>query len=91
MAREFLSFQVLAHQEKKCGRQKNLVARGIRTVCECLGHRICVNKSASPTCVVTEKVRQSFPRGVAIWHLSNGKKLFFMYLYSNKLKWFNRI
>ncbi len=75
MARKFLSFQILAHQEKKCERQRNLVAKGTRIVCGCLGHRICVNKSASATRVVAEKVGQPFPRGVAIWHLLNGKKL----------------
>ncbi len=72
----FLSFQVPAHQEKKYGRQKNLVARGIGTVCGCLGHRICADKSTSVARVVAKRVRQPFPQGVAIWHLSSAKKLF---------------
>jgi hypothetical protein len=76
MAREFLSFQVSTHQEKKCERQRNLVARGIETVCECLGRRICADKSASATHVVAERIGEPFPRRVTIWHLSNGKKLF---------------
>ncbi len=76
MEREFLSFQVPAHHEKKCGRQRNLVARGTGTVHGCLGHRICADKSASVAHVVAKKVGQLFPRRFAIWHLSSGKKLF---------------
>jgi len=76
MARGFLSFQVSAHQEKKYERQKNLVARGTGTIFKCLGHIICADKSMSAARVVAERVKQPFPRGVAIWHLSSAKKLF---------------
>jgi hypothetical protein len=48
MARENLSFQVPAQHEKKHRRQKDLVAGGTRTVCECLGHKICADKFTSP-------------------------------------------
>jgi len=76
MVREVLSFQVPAQHEKKRRRQRNLIARGTGTVCGCLGHKICVDKFASATCVVVERVGQLFPWGIAIWHLSSGKKLF---------------
>jgi hypothetical protein len=61
MAREVLSFQVPAQHEKKRRRQRNLVARGTGTICECLGHKICADKFASTACVVVEKVEQLFP------------------------------
>jgi hypothetical protein len=73
MAREFLSFQIPAHQEKKCGRQRNLVARATGTVCGCLGHIICADKSASVARIMAKRVGRG---GFAIWHLSSGKKLF---------------
>jgi hypothetical protein len=47
MAREVLSFQVLAQHEKKHKRQRDLVAGGTGTIYGCLGHKICADKFVS--------------------------------------------